>query len=100
MNAILFLVLIAFSAIFLSRSEERKVITHKLKKINNRDFVAKALARAVKGIKSSFSVKSSGSIVINGKIYFLCSLFRQLKHLYIHSSPWEYIRLRELSVLW
>ena len=66
MNAILLVVLIAFTAITLSFSEESKVITHKLRKINNRDFVAKALARAVKGIRSSYSLKSSGSIVING----------------------------------
>ena len=60
------LILIALIAcVALAAKKEDKLIRFDLKKIPDREFVAGILARAAKGIKPSYKLKGSGSIVIN-----------------------------------
>jgi hypothetical protein len=95
------LILIALIAcVALAAKKEDKLIRFDLKKIPDREFVAGILARAAKGIKPSYKLKGSGSIVINdyensqyyGEISLGMLIFYLYSLLFIYSLLYSIIR--------
>lgn len=95
------LILIALIAcVALAAKKEDKLIRFDLKKIPDREFVAGILARAAKGIKPSYKLKGSGSIVINdyensqyyGEISLGMLIFYLHSLLFIYSLLYSIIR--------